>query len=64
MRGRGGNIVFCGTKHDIRRDLFVHGMKPPMVHYEADIDQAVAWLNKRLDPVVTAKTELTGKHHA
>lgn len=64
VRGRGGNIVFCGTKHDIRRDLFVHGMKPPMVHYEADIDQAVAWLNKRLDPVVTAKTELTGKHHA
>jgi len=64
VRGRGGNIVFCGTKHDIRRDLFVHGMKPPMVHYEADIDQAVAWLNKRLDPVVTAKNELTGKHHA
>lgn len=48
VRNRGGLIVFSGTKRDIRRDLFVHGMKPPQIHYEADVDQAVAWLDQKL----------------
>ncbi|MBO6578423.1 MAG: SulP family inorganic anion transporter [Thalassospira sp.] len=48
VRSRGGLIVFSGTKHDIRRDLFVHGMKPPAIHYEVDVEQAVKWLGEKL----------------
>ncbi|WP_114098736.1 SulP family inorganic anion transporter [Thalassospira profundimaris] len=62
VRGRGGQIVFCGTKHDIRRDLFVHGMKPPAVHYEADIDEAVAWLDRRLNKSRETASVTTESH--
>ncbi|MEQ8392829.1 MAG: SulP family inorganic anion transporter [Thalassospira sp.] len=38
---RGVQVILTGTSHDVRRELFVHGIKPPLVHYEQTIDKAV-----------------------
>lgn len=43
-RGRGIEVILTGTSHDLRRELFVHGIKPPLVHYETDIEKAVGRL--------------------
>ncbi|MGK2741681.1 SulP family inorganic anion transporter [Tepidicaulis sp. LMO-SS28] len=31
--GKGVCVVLTGTNHGIRRELFAHGLKPPLVHY-------------------------------
>ncbi len=36
-RRRGIEIYFTGTSAAVRRDLIVHGMKPPHVHYKATV---------------------------
>jgi len=41
---RGVKIVLTGTSHDVRKDLFAHGIKPPLVGYERGIDDAIAKL--------------------
>jgi SulP family sulfate permease len=38
---RGAKLILTGTTHDMRRDLFVHGIKPPLVSYETSIEKAV-----------------------
>ncbi len=38
---RGVQVILTGTSHDVRRELFVHGIKPPLVHYEQTIEKAV-----------------------
>lgn len=43
-RGRGIEVILNGTSHDLRRELFAHGIKPPLVHYETDIEKAVGRL--------------------
>ena len=43
-RGRGIEVILTGTSHDLRRELFAHGIKPPLVHYETDIEKAVVRL--------------------
>ncbi|SIT28445.1 sulfate permease, SulP family [Thalassospira xiamenensis M-5 = DSM 17429] len=43
-RGRGIEVILSGTSHDLRRELFAHGIKPPLVHYETDIEKAVGRL--------------------
>ncbi|MAB34686.1 MULTISPECIES: SulP family inorganic anion transporter [Thalassospira] len=43
-RGRGIEVILTGTSHDLRRELFAHGIKPPLVHYETDIEKAVGRL--------------------
>ncbi|SOB94115.1 SulP family inorganic anion transporter [Thalassospira xiamenensis] len=43
-RGRGIEVILTGTSHDLRRELFAHGIKPPLVHYETDIETAVVRL--------------------
>ncbi|WP_404426206.1 SulP family inorganic anion transporter [Thalassospira australica] len=56
-RGRGIEVILTGTSHDLRRELFAHGIKPPMVHYEPDIETAVGRVSAhRADsaPAVTA----------
>jgi SulP family sulfate permease len=39
-------VVLTGTNHDVRQELFVHGVKPPLVRYERSIDTALAKLRK------------------
>jgi sulfate permease, SulP family len=39
---RGMTLYLSGTSHGVRRELFVHGLKPPAVHYENSIASALA----------------------
>ncbi|MCW5695590.1 MAG: SulP family inorganic anion transporter [Bauldia sp.] len=39
---RGVKVVLTGTTHAGRRELFAHGVKPPLVAYEPTIEQALA----------------------
>ncbi|MEK9672047.1 MAG: sodium-independent anion transporter [Rhodospirillaceae bacterium] len=39
---RGVAVVLTGTGHDVRQDLFAHGLKPPLVRYAATIDAVVS----------------------
>ena len=39
-------VVLTGTSHEVRQELFVHGVKPPLVRYERSIDSALAKLRK------------------
>jgi SulP family sulfate permease len=43
---RGVRVVLTGTNHDVRQELFVHGVKPPLVHYARSIDAAFAKLQE------------------
>ncbi|GAA3841216.1 SulP family inorganic anion transporter [[Pseudomonas] carboxydohydrogena] len=40
-RQRGIRVVLTGTSHQARRELLVHGARPPMVRYRRDISGAV-----------------------
>lgn len=46
-RGRGIEVILTGTSHDLRRELFAHDIKPPVVHYETDIEKAVGRFRAR-----------------
>jgi len=35
-------VYLTGTTHELRKVLFAHGVKPPLVHYAPKIDDAVA----------------------
>jgi SulP family sulfate permease len=39
-------VVFTGTNHEVRQELFVHGIKPPHVRYERSIEVALAKLHR------------------
>jgi SulP family sulfate permease len=39
---RGVEVFFTGTSASVRRDLIIHGLKPPEVHYKASIALARA----------------------
>jgi SulP family sulfate permease len=39
---RGVEVYFTGTSAIVRRELVVHGLKPPTVHYKATIAAARA----------------------
>ena len=39
---RGVEVYFTGTSATVRRDLVVHGLKPPEVHYKSSIEQGRA----------------------
>jgi SulP family sulfate permease len=41
---RGAKLVLTGTTHAMRRDLFVHGIKPPLVAYEPSIEHTIQGL--------------------
>jgi len=43
---RGVKVVLTGTSHEIRKELFLHGIKPPLVSYEPSIDKAVATVRR------------------
>lgn len=38
---RGIRVVLTGTSHQVRRELLIHGARPPMVRYRRDIAGAV-----------------------
>lgn len=35
-------VILSGTTHDVRRELFAHGVKPRLVSYERTLDEAIA----------------------
>ena len=37
-------VVLTGTNHEVRQELFAHGVKPPLVRYERSIDVALGKL--------------------
>lgn len=43
---RSVRVVFTGTHHNVRQELFVHGLKPPLVRYERSIDVALGKLRR------------------
>jgi len=38
----GVRVMLTGTTSRMRKEMFIHGLKPPLVHYERTIDDAVA----------------------
>ncbi|WP_404404467.1 SulP family inorganic anion transporter [Pelagibacterium halotolerans] len=36
MQRRGARLVLTGTSHAVRRELFAHGLRPPLVGYQRD----------------------------
>ena len=38
---KGVDVYLTGTSHEMRRVLFAHGVKPPLVHYAREIGDAV-----------------------
>ena len=38
---RGTKLILTGTTREMRRDLFVHGIKPPLVSYNPSIERAI-----------------------
>jgi SulP family sulfate permease len=43
---RGVRVVLTGSTHEVREELFAHGIKPPLVHYDRSIDAALAKLRR------------------
>jgi sulfate permease, SulP family len=46
-RRRGIKLVLTGTSHEIRQELFAHGIKPPLAGYERSIAAALEKLHRR-----------------
>jgi SulP family sulfate permease len=42
------HVVLTGTNDEVREELFVHGIKPPLAHYEDTIEAALAKLESDL----------------
>ena len=45
---RGVEVYLTGTSATVRRDLIIHGLKPPEVHYKASIASARAAAGQRI----------------
>lgn len=43
---RGGTLLLTGASQDLRRELFAHGIRPPLVGYETSIPEAVARIKR------------------
>lgn len=41
-RSKGVDVRVTGTSAEMRRDLFVHGVRPPLVHFDSTIETAQA----------------------
>lgn len=46
---RGVYVMLSGTTHDMRKVLFAHELKPPLVHYERRVDEAVLKVRHALE---------------
>ena len=51
---RGVEVCLSGTTHEMRRELFAHGLKPPLVHYAPGIPEALRRTKKRQAPASPA----------
>jgi SulP family sulfate permease len=40
-------IVLTGTTHEVRQELFAHGIKPPLVRYERSVETALSKLHRK-----------------
>ena len=49
MARRGVKVVLTGTSHELRRELFAHGIRPPLVGYDRTIADAVQKLRGALE---------------
>ena len=50
-------VILTGTSHEMRQDLFAHGIKPPLVRYEPSIERALLKLrHARENEAVPAAT--------
>lgn len=47
---RGVRVTLTGTTHDLRVQLFAHGLKPPLVSYESTIALGMSKLRGKLHP--------------
>jgi SulP family sulfate permease len=47
MKRRRVSMVLTGTSHEVRRELFSHGLKPPLIRYERSIAEAVRKLGAK-----------------
>ncbi|MFN3954058.1 MAG: SulP family inorganic anion transporter [Pararhodobacter sp.] len=48
-RRRGIEVMLTGTTHELRRQLFAHGLKPPEVSYESGLSLGLSKLRHKLD---------------
>jgi SulP family sulfate permease len=44
---RGVEVVLTSTTHDVRQELFAHGLKPPLVRYERSVETALSKLHRK-----------------
>ena len=47
-RRRGVGVVLTGTTREQRRELFQHGVRPPLVSYAARLESALPRLRRRM----------------
>jgi SulP family sulfate permease len=40
-------VILTGTSHNIRKELFAHGVKPPLVRFDHSIDDALETVRRR-----------------
>ena len=45
---RGVKVALTGTSHNLRRELFAHAIKPPLVYFERSVDVAISKARKAL----------------
>lgn len=46
-RQRGIRVILTGTSHQVRRELLIHGARPPVVRYRRDISGAVEEIKRQ-----------------
>ncbi len=51
---RGVQVMLTGTTHEQRQQLFAHGLKPPLVHYEITTAKGLSKLRHMLDGAAVA----------
>lgn len=57
---RGVYVMLTGTTHDMRRVLFAHDLKPPLVHYERRVEEAALKVTHALNgdlPLAPSRAE-------
>jgi sulfate permease, SulP family len=56
---RGLTFTLTGTSHGIREELFLHGIKPPLAHYEHSIEKVLKARRARSGKAATAAEDVS-----
>jgi SulP family sulfate permease len=56
---RGTSVYICGASRAVRRDLMIHGVKPPLAKFRSDIQTALRFARARL-PAAMDRTAAAG----